>query len=131
MSVVAVAPAVAVVVRRPSMFGSNCLTKRALPRPAASDSLFITIIVQIPLVQILNLLIGFVLLALEYPAPFLKGSAIHRSFPIRIVLLLLQTFFAILYYQVRSLPELRVLVRVLTPLACVHHREPTGRYIPS
>ncbi|KAI0779320.1 hypothetical protein C8Q74DRAFT_684107 [Fomes fomentarius] len=68
-------------------------------QPAASDSLFITIIVKAPIAQILNLLIGFVLLTLEYPAPFLKGSAIHRSFPIRIVLLLLQTFFAILYYQ--------------------------------
>ena len=46
------------------------------------------------------MLLGFGYLALDYPLPFLKNTAIHRSFPIRIVLLLLQTFFAILYYQV-------------------------------
>ncbi|RDX41813.1 hypothetical protein OH76DRAFT_1411811 [Lentinus brumalis] len=68
-------------------------------QPAASDSLFVSIIVKAPVVQILSMLLGFGLLALDYPAPFLKNTAIHRSFPIRIVLLLLQTFFAILYYQ--------------------------------
>ncbi len=74
--------------------------ERAPSRPAASDSLFVSIIVKAPVVQILSMLLGFGLLALDYPAPFLKNTAIHRSFPIRIVLLLLQTFFAILYYQV-------------------------------
>jgi hypothetical protein len=68
-------------------------------QPAASDSVFISIIVKAPVVQILNLLVGFLYLALDYPAPFLKKTAIYRSFPLRIVLLLLQTFFAILYYQ--------------------------------
>ncbi|KAJ2962882.1 hypothetical protein NUW54_g14312 [Trametes sanguinea] len=68
-------------------------------QPAASDTLFVDIIVKAPVIQILSMLLGFVYLALDYPAPFLKNTAIHRSFPIRIVLLLLQTFFAILYYQ--------------------------------
>ncbi|KAI0665912.1 hypothetical protein C8Q78DRAFT_985356 [Trametes maxima] len=68
-------------------------------QPAASDSLFVTIIVKAPVVQILNIILGFGYLALDYPAPFLKNTSIHRSFPIRIVLLLLQAFFAVLYYQ--------------------------------
>ncbi|KAI0762133.1 hypothetical protein BD413DRAFT_217857 [Trametes elegans] len=68
-------------------------------QPAASDAFFTSIIVKAPVVQILNMLIGLCYLALDYPAPFLKNTSIHRSFPIRIVLLLAQTFFAILYYQ--------------------------------
>ncbi|KAI0330997.1 hypothetical protein GY45DRAFT_1322923 [Cubamyces sp. BRFM 1775] len=68
-------------------------------QPAASDSIFTSIIVKAPVVQILSMLLGFGYLALDYPLPYLKNTAIHRSFPIRIVLLLLQTFFAILYYQ--------------------------------
>ncbi|CDO72750.1 hypothetical protein BN946_scf184994.g2 [Trametes cinnabarina] len=68
-------------------------------QPANSDTIFVDIIVKAPVIQILSMLLGFVYLALDYPAPFLKNTAIHRSFPIRIVLLLLQTFFAILYYQ--------------------------------
>ena len=73
----------------------------SLSRPAPSDSIFISIIVKAPIVQIISMLLAFGYLALDYPAPFMKGTAIHRSFPIRIVLLLLQTFFSILYYQVR------------------------------
>ncbi|KAI0746050.1 hypothetical protein C8Q76DRAFT_640233 [Earliella scabrosa] len=68
-------------------------------QPAASDSIFVSIVVKAPIAQILTMLFGFVLLALDYPAPFLKNTAIHRSFPIRIVLLLLLTFFANLFYQ--------------------------------
>ncbi|TBU24518.1 hypothetical protein BD311DRAFT_766430 [Dichomitus squalens] len=68
-------------------------------QPAASDSIFITVIVKAPIVQILSMLLAFGYLALDYPAPFLKGSVIHRSFPIRIILLFLQTFLSILYYQ--------------------------------
>lgn len=68
-------------------------------QPAASDSIFVSIIVKAPVVQILSMLVAFLYLMLDYPAPFLKNTAIHRSFPIRIVVLLLQTFFAILYYQ--------------------------------
>ncbi|KAI0355737.1 hypothetical protein OH77DRAFT_1424686 [Trametes cingulata] len=68
-------------------------------QPAASDSIFVSIIVKAPVVQILSMLLGFGYLMLDYPAPFLKNTAIHRSFPIRIVLLLLQSFFAILFYQ--------------------------------
>lgn len=85
---------------------SLVLTAVALFRPAASDSIFVSIIVKAPVIQILSMLVGFVYLMLDYPAPFLKNTAIHRSFPIRIVVLLLQTFFAILYYQVSMAPLL-------------------------
>ena len=44
---------------------------------------------------------GFALLALDYPAPFLKNTRIHRSLVLRIIMLLQQTGLAILYYQVR------------------------------
>lgn len=83
-------------------YNSRSLVLTAVPlfRPAASDSIFVSIIVKAPVIQILSMLVGFVYLMLDYPAPFLKNTAIHRSFPIRIVVLLLQTFFAILYYQV-------------------------------
>ena len=94
---------------------SNCRTKRARPRPAASDSIFVSIVVKAPIAQILTMLFGFVLLALDYPAPFLKNTAIHRSFPIRIVLLLLLTFFANLFYQVRTPAGFHSRVHVLTP----------------
>ncbi|KAI9061785.1 hypothetical protein FKP32DRAFT_1528812, partial [Trametes sanguinea] len=48
-------------------------------QPAASDTLFVDIIVKAPVIQILSMLLGFVYLALDYPAPFLKNTAIHRS----------------------------------------------------
>ncbi|KAH9942509.1 uncharacterized protein BXZ73DRAFT_88058 [Epithele typhae] len=68
-------------------------------QPAASDSIFISIIVKAPVVQLLSFVLAFVILSLERPLPFLKDSSIHRSFPIRIVLLLLQTFLGMLFYQ--------------------------------
>ncbi|KAI0744252.1 hypothetical protein C8Q80DRAFT_1327072 [Daedaleopsis nitida] len=68
-------------------------------QPAPSDGIFISIIVKAPIVQILSMVLAIGILAFEYPVPFLKNTAIHRSFPVRIILLLLQTFFAILYYQ--------------------------------
>lgn len=71
-------------------------------RPADNVAVFIDIIVKAPIVQILSMLLGFGILALEYPAPFLKGTSLHRSLVVRIVVLMLQAFLAILYYQVRS-----------------------------
>lgn len=70
-------------------------------RPAASDSIFVSVIVKAPVVQILSMVLGFGVIALDYPAPFLKNTAAHRSFPLRVVLLFLLTFLTILFYQVR------------------------------
>lgn len=71
-------------------------------RPANNVAIFITIIVKAPIMQIFSMLLAFGILALEYPAPFLKGTGMHRSFVLRVVLLLQQAIMAIMYYQVRS-----------------------------
>lgn len=63
-------------------------------------SFFISIIVKAPVVQILSMLLAFGIIALDYPAPFLKGTSLHRSFAVKVVLLFAQAFLAILYYQV-------------------------------
>ncbi|KIP10934.1 hypothetical protein PHLGIDRAFT_28234 [Phlebiopsis gigantea 11061_1 CR5-6] len=68
-------------------------------QPADNVAVFIDIIVKAPIVQILSMILGFGILALEYPAPFLKGTSLYRSLVMRIVVLLLQAFLAILYYQ--------------------------------
>jgi len=68
-------------------------------QPANNVAFFIDIIVKVPAVQIVILLHAFLLLALEFPAPFLKGTGMYRSLPLRLVMLLGQTFLAILFYQ--------------------------------
>lgn len=74
-----------------------------LPRPANQDAFFIDIMVKTPVIQTTSILIGLVILALEYPAPFMKGTAMHRNLITRVVLLVFQIFFAIMFYQVRVL----------------------------
>lgn len=71
-------------------------------RPADNVAIFIDIIVKAPIVQILALLHALFVLALEFPAPFLKGTGISRSLPLRVILLLGQAFLTILFYQVRA-----------------------------
>lgn len=68
-------------------------------QPANNVSFFIDIIVKAPIIQILAMAFGMMMVALEYPAPFLKGTAIQRSFVVRIVGLILQAFIAVLFYQ--------------------------------
>lgn len=48
------------------------------------------------------MILGLAIVTLEYPAPFLKGTALHRSLVVRVVALLLQAFLAVLYYQVSN-----------------------------
>ncbi|KAJ7593968.1 hypothetical protein C8J56DRAFT_1002004 [Mycena floridula] len=67
------------------------------PSPAAR--VFIILIVKVPVVQIASMVLGFVILALEYPLPPVKKLSIHRSFALRIVLLFQQSFLTILHYQ--------------------------------
>jgi hypothetical protein len=50
------------------------------------------------------MILGLVIVALEYPAPFMKGVAAQRSLICKVVLLFFQAFFAIFFYQVRLLP---------------------------
>jgi len=68
-------------------------------QPANNVSFFIDIIVKVPVVQILVMFHGFALLALDYPLPVVKRMAIHRSFALRIVMLLGQAFLSVLFYQ--------------------------------
>jgi hypothetical protein len=48
------------------------------------------------------MILGTLLIALEFPLPMLRPFAIHRSIVLRIVLLLFQTFVTILFYQVST-----------------------------
>jgi hypothetical protein len=75
-----------------------------VPRPAKQDAFFIDIIVKAPVIPIFSIILGLVIIALEYPAPFMKGVAAQRSMICKVVLLFFQAFFAILFYQVRFLP---------------------------
>ncbi|KAK7685174.1 hypothetical protein QCA50_011537 [Cerrena zonata] len=43
-------------------------------QPATSASIFVTMIVKAPVIPIFSMLGGFALLALDYPAPFLKNT---------------------------------------------------------
>ncbi|KAG8899204.1 bifunctional AP-4-A phosphorylase/ADP sulfurylase [Tulasnella sp. 403] len=67
--------------------------------PGASAAPFIAVIVTVPLVQILSMIIGTFMILLEYPAPFMKGTPVYRSWVVRIVLLVIQGFLAALFYQ--------------------------------
>lgn len=60
--------------------------------------------VKVPVIQMISILLGITIVAFEYPAPFLKGTAAHRNLITRVVLLVFQIFFAIMFYQVRCLP---------------------------
>ncbi|TFK44347.1 hypothetical protein BDQ12DRAFT_717506 [Crucibulum laeve] len=67
--------------------------------PSPNAAVFITLIVKVPVIQMLSMALGMFMIAMEFPIPPLKKLAIHRSLVVRIVLLLFQTFLTILYYQ--------------------------------
>jgi len=68
-------------------------------QPSPNAAIFITIIVDFPIIQSLAMVIGLFMIALEFPLPALKGTSIHRSIVLRIVMLLMQTAVSLLYYQ--------------------------------
>lgn len=68
-----------------------------LPGPGSAP--FLAIIVQVPIVQILCMIIAIFLCALEYPLPLLKPFRIYRSWVVRIVLIVAMSFLAALFYQ--------------------------------
>ncbi|TGJ80051.1 hypothetical protein E0Z10_g8714 [Xylaria hypoxylon] len=53
----------------------------------------------IPVLQIINLLMGIGMFALEWPLPFIAGSTLHRSLEARLALLPLVTLASVLIYQ--------------------------------
>ncbi|TFL01465.1 hypothetical protein BDV98DRAFT_604749 [Pterulicium gracile] len=68
-------------------------------QPAKQDAIFITLIVKAPVIPIIAMVLGLFILALEYPIAPLKRLSIHRSFVLKVVLLLFQAFLTILFYQ--------------------------------
>lgn len=53
----------------------------------------------IPVLQVINLVFGLSMLALEWPLGFVAGSAIHRSLEVRLAILPLVALAAVLMYQ--------------------------------
>jgi len=68
-------------------------------QPAPSAAIFITLIVKLPIIPIINAIVALFILAVENPLPLLKSMSIQRSLILRVVLLVFQTFFSILFYQ--------------------------------
>lgn len=64
-----------------------------------SSAIFVTVIIKAPVIQLISLVLAGFIIALEFPVPFLKGTGFHRSIVARVPLLLLQAFFAVLFYQ--------------------------------
>jgi len=69
-----------------------------LQAPPAS-AIFVTLIIRAPVIQVLSIVLAGLIIALEFPVPFLKGTLLYRSIVLRIPLLVTQAFFAILFYQ--------------------------------
>ncbi|KAL4078396.1 hypothetical protein V8B97DRAFT_1937169 [Scleroderma yunnanense] len=68
-------------------------------RPSPRARVFITVIVKVPFIQIMTTIVGFFILALEWPLRPVKGTRFHRSIPLRIFLLAFQAILALLFYQ--------------------------------
>ena len=56
------------------------------------DTFFIDIPVKSPVIEIISLNLGLVILGLEYPAPFMKGTVTYQGLVARVVLLVFQVF---------------------------------------
>jgi hypothetical protein len=68
-------------------------------QPSPASAVFITLIVKMPVIPIFAMVVAVTLLVIEFPLPFVKGTAIHRSFVVRLVLLFFSAFLNLLYYQ--------------------------------
>jgi len=75
-------------------FVSGILRNPGGLQPAKQDALFIDIIVKAPVIPIFSIILGLVIIAFEYPAPFMKGVAAHRSLVARVVLLFFPGIFS-------------------------------------
>ncbi|KAF8973073.1 hypothetical protein BDZ97DRAFT_1779219 [Flammula alnicola] len=68
-------------------------------QPSPNAAVFVAVIVRVPVVQILSMVLGMFILAIELPLPAIKKLSLYRSLVVRIVLLLFQTFLTVLFYQ--------------------------------
>jgi hypothetical protein len=74
-------------------------------RPSPKVAVFITIIVNFPIIQIITMVLAAIILCIELPLPPIKTLSLYRSLALRIVLLIFQACLALLFYQVRSLAK--------------------------
>ncbi|KAM0745847.1 hypothetical protein T439DRAFT_319673 [Meredithblackwellia eburnea MCA 4105] len=79
------------------MVGGTLGPNGLIPPPQAT--FFVAVIVKVPIVQILNIVFGVMVLALELPLPLIEGTSIHRSFIFRVVFYLMCGVIATLVYQ--------------------------------
>lgn len=63
------------------------------------DAFFIMAIIKAPVIQLISIVLAGFIITLEFPLPYLKGTKIHRTIALRVPLLLVQAFLAVLFYQ--------------------------------
>jgi len=68
-------------------------------QPAASIIPLAQVIVTLPIIQIVAFIVGASILIVELPAPFVKNTALYRTWIPRITLLLTQAILTSLFYQ--------------------------------
>lgn len=68
-------------------------------QPNPRISVFITLIVRVPVIQTMTITFGLVIIALEWPLVTVDRIPFHRLIPIKILLLILQAAIAALLYQ--------------------------------
>ncbi|GAA5999188.1 uncharacterized protein JCM10292_001652 [Rhodotorula paludigena] len=98
-------------------FVGGTLSPKGLIPPPAAD-FFVKVIVDAPILPVINLLNGLFTLAFEWPLPFFVGSKTHNSLVFRVVLHswcflaavpVYQTAFPSLFYLITTLAYLRSL----------------------
>jgi len=67
--------------------------------PPKSSALFIAIIVDLPILQVLTILLALAILAIEWPLPFLQKTIVNRSFIIKMTMHFVLGFMSLLIYQ--------------------------------
>ncbi|KAG8881401.1 hypothetical protein FRB97_009596 [Tulasnella sp. 331] len=67
--------------------------------PGKNVSPFLAVIVTRPLIQVFAIVLGSINLMLEFPGPFVKRTRLYRSLIFRTVLLIVQAFLGVLFYQ--------------------------------
>jgi len=61
--------------------------------------IFNVLVAPVPIIQLINLLSGIAVLSLEWPLPFLKGTALQRAFAVRFAVYPIIAVGALLQYQ--------------------------------
>ncbi|KAK4503818.1 hypothetical protein PRZ48_004733 [Zasmidium cellare] len=79
----------------------------------------------VPILQIINLIIGIISLAYEWPLKYLAGTSIHRSMEVRMMWLPLASLSSVLLYQATN-PALYYLIGVFVYFWAYSEGERTG-----